>query len=172
MACLVLSALAANKGSQLLSHEPGTPALLGSGLRPTVFILHMSGGTNLLQASCSNCPEPASGHPASSAQRSLWGSLTECLPGLRKLQREGAAFGQVLEHLGNLVVPAADEALPVDGLDHVAHIDDLDPIYDAPFLDPLQARDRLVGSQHRWRVLGQFSPRSFQEGKMYSDKRA
>lgn len=64
---------------------------------------------------------------------------TEGLERLRQLDGELLPFGQLLQHLGHLVVSTPNQAMAVDGLDHVAHVDDLDLVDDAPLSDSLKA---------------------------------
>lgn len=70
--------------------------------------------------------------------------LTESFAGLRELQGEGASSGQLLKQPGHLVVPTAQQALPVDGLDHVAHVNELDVVNDAALLDALRREELSV----------------------------
>lgn len=63
---------------------------------------------------------------------------TKGLEGLHQLDGEVLPFGQLLQHLGHLIVSTADQAMAVDRLDHVAHVDDLDLVDDAPLTDSLQ----------------------------------
>lgn len=65
--------------------------------------------------------------------------LTKSFQGLHQLDGELFPFGQLLQHLGDLVVSTANEALSVDRLDHVSHVDDLDLVDDAAFPDSLKS---------------------------------
>lgn len=65
--------------------------------------------------------------------------LTESFQGLHQLDGELFPFGQLLQHLGDLVVSTANEAVTVDRLDHVSHVDDLDLVDDAAFPDSLKS---------------------------------
>lgn len=67
--------------------------------------------------------------------------LTESLQRLHQLDGELFPFGQLLQHLGDLVVPAANQAVAVDRLDHVPHVDDLDLVDDAAFPDSLESHE-------------------------------
>lgn len=51
---------------------------------------------------------------------------TEGFQGLHHLENKVLPLGQLLEHLGHLVVSTANETVAVDGLNHVSHVDDLD----------------------------------------------
>lgn len=63
---------------------------------------------------------------------------TEGLERLRQLDGELLPFGQLLQHLGHLVVSTPDQAMAVDRLDHIAYVDNLDLVDDAPLADSLK----------------------------------
>ena len=67
--------------------------------------------------------------------------LTKGFSRLCELQCEGAASGELLEQPGHLVVPAAQQALSVDGLDHVTHTDELDVVDHAALLNALWGKE-------------------------------
>ena len=63
--------------------------------------------------------------------------LPKGLFGLHQAEGEGLSPGQLPQHPGHLVVPAAHDGVVVDGLDAVTHTHRLDAVDDAPLLDSL-----------------------------------
>lgn len=77
----------------------------------------------------------AQGHPSGWSRVQGW--LTKGLSRFCEFEGEGAASGQLLEEPGNLVMPTAQQALPVDGFNHVPHADELNVVNHTAFLDAL-----------------------------------
>lgn len=65
------------------------------------------------------------------------GLLTKGFSRLCEFEGEGAASGKFLEEPGNFIVPTAQQALPVDGFNHVTDADELDVVNHTAFLDAL-----------------------------------
>lgn len=69
---------------------------------------------------------------------------TKGLQRLHQLDSKEFPFGQLLQHLGDLVVSTADQSMPVDRLDHVANVDDLDLVNHTSFTNSLKKQQVLT----------------------------
>lgn len=76
--------------------------------------------------------------------RFLFFTPTESFERFHQLDGEHLPPRKLLQHFGNFVVSTADEAMAVDGLDHVPNVDDLDLVDDAPLTDSLEGGISLV----------------------------
>lgn len=63
---------------------------------------------------------------------------TEGFERLHQLDGELLPFGELLQHLGHLIVSTANEAMAIYRLNHIAHVDDLDLVDDTALPDPLK----------------------------------
>lgn len=83
---------------------------------------------------------------------------TKGLKRLHQLDGELLPFGQLLQHLGDLIVSTPNQAMAVDRLDHISHVDNLDLMDDAPFSDSLKTAKLKLIIQSAIQLISQIFP--------------